>query len=376
MPRRTRPSRRTVLLAALLGTAAGCATLAEGGGGDTALPNAVAGPFREIKDEELGNNRSSPNALESDENLPRDIAVLDEDGDPTTLAVVAFAAATLPPDGQDKASPSAPPNAILRYAAVDGRSWDRAAEPVFVPEEAWEGGTVGAPAVVAVGGELLLFYEASGGIGLALSTDGGHTFQRSGASPVLAPAAGGWEAGAAPRSPGVARGFDGSLRLFYAVETAAASFRIGEARSTDGGRSFARLGSGPALAPATAPVAVTGDAPYDDASVGSPFPLAIVTASGRRILRLYYAARDAAGRTTIALAARDGDDGAFQRAATPVFGDAANDLGPREPCVVRFTEFSFLFATQRAGDSDNEAYPAVAGGVAPGNVTLPAPEPR
>jgi hypothetical protein len=60
------------------------------------------------------------------------------------------------------------------------------------------------------------------------------------------------------------------------------------------------------------------------------------------------------------------------RAFNSVLG-TGKPLGPREPCVVSFTGFAFLYATQKASTTD--VNPAVAVGVAPATVTLPPPMP-
>jgi hypothetical protein len=346
--------------------AASCATLPESGG-DEALPNAKAGPFRDIDAIELGNSRAAPNVMDDDDRFARDPSVVDLDGDPATLAAAGFFAVTIPP-GEDPADPGAPPNAIVRNEALDGRSFDRAPVTVLEPEAPWEGGTVGAPSALRVEGEIWLYYAAPGGIGLARSTDG-FTFAREPA-PVLAPADGGWEQGAVPASPGVVALPDGSLRMFYEVPGEGGASSIGEARSTDG-ITWERVGSGPALAPS--PPAAGAEDPYDGLSVGDPAPVLAASATGRASLRLYHTARDRSGKSVIALAARFGDE-PLQRAAAPVFG-ASSSLAPRAPWVVVYPDLSLLFATQRAGTSDTQSYPAVSAGVAPANAHLPPPDP-
>jgi hypothetical protein len=219
-----------------------------------------------------------------------------------------------------------------------------------------------------VGGEVFLYYAAAGGIGLAKSADT-HVFTKV-SGPVLGPTTSGWENGAVPQSPGVVVLADGSFRMFYAVPMAAGfSFSIGEASSTDGA-TWTRLGAGPALAP-VGPGDAGGES-WDAASVGSPFPQLTVSADGRAILRLFYAARDLTGAQTIGLAARYGTDGPFERASSPVFG-TGDTLAPREPCTVAFTGFTLLYATESSSTSDT--HPAIAVGVAPATVVLPAPVP-
>ncbi len=261
----------------LLGLAS-CATLPEPAGGDQNLPNASAGPFRALSDavqvigdgglvlgSEIGNSRSAPNGLDDSRDYGRDIAVVDADGDPSTLEVVAYVAAAVTMNGMDP-TPTTPTRSLVRYGALDGRSFDYSAEVVLTPDAAWEGGLLASPAAVRAGGEILLYYAAAGGIGLAKSADG-HAFTKL-AAPVLAPVPGGWEQGAVPASPGVVVLADGSFRMFYEVTTgtgaAPSATSIGEASSPDGA-TWTRLGTAPALAP-TGP----GDNPGTswDCSVG------------------------------------------------------------------------------------------------------------
>lgn len=361
---------RIVAALALLALAAGCATLAEAESGGANLPNAGAGPFRALVQGEIGALRTAPNALADDETFPRDPAVIDADGDPATPGVLGFFAANPALAGQEP-DPTALPSAIVRYGAADDRSFDRSEVLVLTAEAPWEGGTVGAPAAVRAGGEILLYYAAKGGIGLARSADGGSFVREAG--PVLGPDASGWEAGAVPASPGVVRLEDGSFRMFYEVSGPSGS-RIGEARSDDG-VAWIRLGSGPVLAPSTADDPARP--PYDDASVGAPYPVLARSAGGRAILRIYYSAVDSSGNRAVGLAARFGDDGMgpLERAASAVFGSGSS-LGAREPCVLmRDNSYALLFATQRAGRANSADYPAVAAGVAPADAALPPPAP-
>jgi hypothetical protein len=373
-------------LAAALCLASGlasCATLPEPAGGDQNLPNASAGPFRALSDSadvigdagivpgasELGNSRSAPDGLDDSRNYGRDITVLDADGDPTTLGVVAYVAAAATMGGMDPTQ-TTPTSTLVRYGALDGRSFDYSAEVVLKADAPWEGGLMASPSAVLVGGQTFLYYAAAGGIGLARSSDG-HAFTKV-AAPVLAPAtgagAGDWEQGAVPASPGVVALPDGSLRMFYEVPRGGGVTAIGEASSGDG-TTWTRLGSAPVLA-----AVGSGDAgeTWDAASVGSPFPQVATSAAGRPVMRLFYGARDGAGVQTIALAARQGTDGPFVRAVSPVFG-TSNALGPREPCTVVFAGFTLLYATQSSSSSGG--HPAIAVGVAPATTVLPAPVP-
>jgi hypothetical protein len=116
------------------------------------------------------------------------------------------AAAVLAPDADEAGRVGAP--AVLRTAAGwalffefgdgagirratsdDGRAFARdPAEPVLLPDAAWEGGRIGAPAAVTLpDGAVALFYEGGdgAGLGLALAPDG-VTFTKQPA-PVLTP---------------------------------------------------------------------------------------------------------------------------------------------------------------------------------------------
>ncbi|WP_437971866.1 hypothetical protein WMF04_22350 [Sorangium sp. So ce260] len=362
---------------AALASLASCATLPSDGD-EGSLPSALAGPFREIDQEELGNSRAAPHAMDDDERFARDASVIDLDDDPSTLAAAGFFAATLRPEDAPP-DPVAPPNAIVRHDAADGRSFGRAAVTVLTPELPWEGGVAAAPSALLVDGEIWLYYAAEGGIGLARSA-GGSAFAREPA-PVLAPLAsgdGGWERGATPGSPGVVRLPDGSLRMFYVVAGDGDASLVGEARSDDG-LAWERVGDGPALAPAPRPPAgaPAGEGegePFDSVAVFDPAPVLAVSATGRPSLRVYYAGRDSAGRSAIGLAARFGHDGPLQRAVAPVFG-ASSALAPRAPAVAAYPGFSLLFVTQVAGAREGQGYPAVAAGVAPADAALPPPAP-
>jgi hypothetical protein len=342
-----------------LALAYGCATLVDAGGGDDFAPNAAAGPFRDIREGELGNGRVAPYALKDDTRFMRDPSVADVDGDPATLAVVAFAATG--------ATAFGPTDKIIRTTAEDGRSFDRATSDVLIAHPGdWEKGFVGAPSALRTASGWRLYYAAGEGVGLAESDDG-VTFTRVGTGPVLGVAASGWDADAVPHSPSVVAMPDGTLRMFYAV-TIAGKAELGEARSTDGVMWTRRA----------APVLIPEAGGFDAGGADGPHAVHAVSPLGRAILWVYYGATDAAGKKTVMAAARDlsaSADGPLVRALSPVYG-TGNSLGPSEPCVVRFAGFTLLFATERAGVNSTQNYPAVAVGVAPALVTLPAPVPQ
>ncbi|MFT3772075.1 MAG: hypothetical protein QM820_42255 [Minicystis sp.] len=353
-------------LAALLALSS-CATQPEPPGGEMGLPSAGAGPFRALVTGELGQSRSAPNALTDSRGYARDVAVIDLDGKPDTFEVAGFVAAAVKQNGVDP-EPDTPTSTIVRYGAADARSFDRSATVVLTADAPWEGGVVSAPAVVRVDGALWLYYAAAGGIGLARGDAQGMAFTKE-AGPVLAPAASGWEAGSVPKSPGVVRLDDGTFRLFYEVALADGSSAIGEASSKDGS-SFDRIGDAPALSPSRG-ASDAGDAPYDGAGVGGPFPMLADSGAGEPILRVYYGAVDTTGKKTIGLAARYGKDEPLQRAVAPVFG-TGKPLQPGEPCVLVFTSFALLFVTEQNSTTDED--PAVAAGVAPATAALPPPD--
>ena len=350
---------KSVSLLLLPASLATCATLADSGGGDTNMPNAGAGPFREIEQLELGRG-VAPFALGDDGDFPRDASILDVDGDLQSLEAWGYVAHTVFAEGVEP-DPAAPANEIVRHIALDGRSFDRFPIAVLTAEPGWEGGVAGSPSALWVGDEVWLYYAAAGGVGLAVSSDGA-AFSRVGDGPVLSPA-GGWEQQAVPQSPTVVRLEDGGFHMFYELTTSAGPV-IGEARSADG-ISWQRVGQQPALAAGAA----NG---WEGGGVEAPFAVLTRSAEGRLIEQLYYGAISAEGDRVVALAARYDAEGSFQRASAPVFGTSGS-LEPTEPCVVRHDGFSLLFASARRGTSAAQDYPAVAVGVAPATVTLPAP---
>ena len=166
--------------------ATACATLAnEAGDLDVERPNALAGPFRLLKDPELS-SKDAPYILKKRYSDFRDPSVIAEGSElgPTTL----YATVT---------SPSG--DSIQRFSAPDGRSFDPAGADVLTPTESWEGGAIAQPSVARVNGELWLAYAAAGGIGLARSSDG-ETFVKDPA-PVLEAGGDAWEGGVAPQAP-------------------------------------------------------------------------------------------------------------------------------------------------------------------------------
>lgn len=353
-------ARFALVTLALVATA--CATLAAAETGGENLPNAAAGPFRALRTDEVGNLRSAPNVLVDDQTFPRDGTVIDADGDLSTPEVFGYFAVAPPPSMGDP-DPAAPTRAIVRYSALDGRSFDRAPVTVLEPAQPWQGGVLGAPAALRVEDELFLYYSAEGGIGLATSVDG-VKFDPS-IGPTLEPDSTGWEAGKVPSNPGVVRLDDGSFRMFYDVPFDGGR-RIGEARSDDG-ITWQRVGNAAVLEPRKD--SNPDDPFYDGASVEAPYPVLGKSSEGRPILRVYYAAIDSTGRRSIGVAARyTPAEGPLERAIGPVFN---NSLGPGQPCVDVRPGYSLLFVTQLEGTSKSERIPASAAAISPADAVLP-----
>jgi hypothetical protein len=333
--------------------AAGCATLADGHAGLDNPPSARTGPFRLLASGEVGFGRPAPFAMDDGKTFLRDVSVIDLDGDPSTLAVAGYFAASL------AVAKDAPPDGILRFDAPDGRSFGASGSAVLSPTLAWEGGTVGAPSAILRGAETWLFYAGAGGIGLAKSSDGA-TFEKA-SGPVLDRTAIAWAA-SEPRSPSVVALVDGTLALFFEADTARGP-AIGEARSSDG-LAWTLVGAAPAI---------VGGGALDELGVGSPSALLRRSEEGRPIVDVYFTALGRAG-SSIGLASRFGDaahaDDALVKSPSSMLTPSPK-LAIREPSVVRFSTVTFLFATENASKSSSD--PAVVVGVAPALATLPPP---
>lgn len=338
--------RRTLLLSLIVPC---CATLAsEAGDSDAVRPNAGAGPFRLVTDDELG-TATAPYLLRQKAPAYREPSALAlDDGKPGSTALYAVAEIS-------------GAHGIYRFVATDGRSFGPAdpSAAVIAPSESWEGALLSDPEVARVGSEIWIYYASEGGIGLARSSDG-VTFEKL-PGPVLATASGGWDDGATPSSPGHLELRPGEHRLFYA-----ALGSIGEARSPDG-LVWERLAE-PVLEPAPP---APDDPPFDEAAVSDPEPVLAHSAEGRRIVRVYYAGTSAEGGGAVGLAARFGDSGPLDRAALPALSTSRR---PRDPALLPLGELSLLYFTQQAGAGAAQDYPALALAVAPATLVLPSPE--
>jgi len=334
--------------------AAGCATLADGAPGLDNPPSARAGPFRLLGPGELGQGRAAPFAMDVQKTSLRDPCILDIDGDPSTLEVEGYFAAS-----DEDAGADANPTSIVRVGALDGRSFDRMPVTMLTATEAWEGGTVGAPSVIADGARRRLYYSAAGGIGLAESEDGQSFTSRD--APVIASVP--WADGP-PRSPSVVTLPNGSYRLFFEATQGGAA-AIGEAKSTDG----------IAWDVLEEPALTHGPSGSLDASgVASPAATVATSAEGRKILYVYYSGKGDDGKRSITLAARflAEPDAPLEKGNKSVYSPSGA-LEPREPSVIRFEDFTFLFTAQKRTKSSSDVVVTV--GVSPGTIELPAPDP-
>lgn len=348
--------RRARLLVVLLPALAvlRCATIAAPAGDDDAVrPNARAGPFRALRADEIpaGTGTSAPYVVNDGKAHYREESAL-------ALDAAAAGQTALYAVG-DRANDSP---AIFRFVAPDARAF--ALEPataVLAPEQAWEGAAVGAPDAHRVGGEVWLYYSGAGGIGLARSSDG-VGFTREPAPVLSSDGAPAWEGGDAPGSPALLELAPDDFRLFYV-----ANKRIGEARSSDGVH-FERVGAAPPLEPEGG--GDTDDPPFDSDAVGDPCAVVMRSPEGRTVTRVYFAGTGADGKRAVGMAARFGADGPLTRATAPVFS-ASRDA--RSPSVLVYDHYTLLFLTENAGTATSLLYPAIAAGIAPGNLAIPVP---
>ena len=328
---------------------ASCGTGASPAGGDRDLPNAQAGPFRLLRAGEMKGR--APFVI--DRSPPWEgPAALDLDGDPETPGTAVYVS-------------WGTTSTITRFELPDGRSLEGNGVQVLEATEAWEQpGGVRHPAVLREGGEVWMYYEASGCVGRAVSQDGGQTFVKNPTTPVLCGEPG-WEGGALG-APSVFRGFDGKIRLLYG-----ASGVIGEAISDDG-VAFRRLRGEPLLTRVGAPPLPEGaelDEVFDSAAVGEPDALTVRSALDRPITLIYYTGTNRLGRTAVGLAARLGDDGVASRNPAPVL--ARHDA--RGPSALRLAGFTLLYVAGRSSEVSPTWQSVILGAVAPADRSLAGP---
>lgn len=349
-----------IRLAALALLSGACATLANGTAGLDNVPTSKAGPFRLLTVSEMHQpERIAPRAVDDGVRQLRAPSVVDIDGDPVTLEVEGYFAASA-----DDAEVGSPSIRIMMLLAIDGRDFEKA-DPVLVlePQHDWEGGVIGAPSVLAPVGrtQRILYYEAEGGIGRAVAAEASTLFD-SADTPVLAPEDVPWARGGL-HSPSIVELPDSTFRLYFAAEDADGPV-LGVASSEDG---IDFEDEGVVLRTGSSALSVDG------AFVGAPFAVMGVSPEARTILYVYYTAIANDGRQTISMAARFVDDGApegLDKSVGAMYGPSGS-VGPDEPCVVRFEDFSLLFCSQRTARDTPD--PIVVVGVSPGDAVLPPP---
>lgn len=306
-----------------------CGTLNDEGVVTSDVPSADMGPFRALQNKEL--KGTAPFVLDDSRAQYTDAAAL-SDG----AGVIMYAVSG---------------GKIVRTRSLDGRTFYGIGQPgklppvVLSPDQPWEGAAVVGPCAYRPSpsdAQVWLFYsavggpEASGGIGLARSSDGGLTFTKD-PGPLLA---------GDVRSPTVFALPSGALAMLFTTTAG-----IEEARSTDGGATWTRI-PGPVLR------ASGIEGAFDAALVADPVAITRVTPAGRFHVRVLYTGATPAGATAIGFAARYGEDGPLTRNSQPAFASGS------QPAYAA----PFLYFTQ-----PHPAYLAIAAALEPLDATLPAP---
>jgi hypothetical protein len=231
---------------------------------------------------------------------------------------------------------------------------------------------------VRVGSDVWLYYAAAGGVGLAVSSDGGRTFQPQ-PGPVLGADQGiGWES-TPPRAPSVAVLPDGTFHMLYASGDA-----VGEAKSSDG-KTWQRVDGDPTtpaldpvllpsahVDPSTLPAGVPP--PFDEGAVDDPLLVPTVDAAGRLLLRALYtgysAPIGAPSRTSaIGVAGRFGTNGVFTKQPNPVYSVQS---GEAAPALLQFGDEQALLYVQQKNTTVTPSYVSIAAAYAPASGMLGA----
>ena len=345
--------RRALVVAFASGAASSCATLAQGHAGLDNPPSSREGPFRLLIAGEIGAEHPAPYAIDDGRNFLRDPSVVRGDGGP--LSVTGYFAGV-----DDGKASSDPTTRIVRFDALDGRTFPQAGVVVLTAGETWEGGTIGAPSALHETSGDTLYYEGAGGIGRALPSGDGTTFA-SASAPVMSAAMVPWGEGQTPKSPAVVRLKDSSYRMFFEVDLHDGA-AIGEAKSTDA-EAWTLVGEGPALVHGAA-------GSVDELGAATPSAVLATSEEGREILDVYYTAMSANG-PSIALAARfldTANDAPLVRSPSAMLA-AVKSLAVRKPSVVRLDSFTLLFATENVSKTSTD--PGVIVAVTPATVMLP-----
>src|ERR1700733_8374323 len=272
------------LPAFVLATVVSCATQGGGSTGASNVPSAGDGPFRPLVADEVSTHDIAPYVFTNNSAQYRDPSVVAVTRDPTSAEVWMYAVARV--NGAD---------VIVRTHATDGRSFygdigddftnaTDHAPTVLQASLAWEGASLSGPRALMQGGQVLLYYAGSGGIGVATSSDG-LTFTKTPA-PVLTPdLTAAWET-TAPHAPAVAVFPDGTWHMLYG-----AGDSIGEATSADG-MTWTRVADNPVLTPSamvdpsTLPAGV--QPPFDESRVDDPVMAPQTDLDGGLQVRVLY----------------------------------------------------------------------------------------
>jgi hypothetical protein len=364
--------RATLFPFALLGIIA-CGTIASPGGGALNLPTTNLGPFAPLTKDEVAPGDEPPFVFSNESAQYRDPCVLPVSPGASGPGVIMFAVAT----GSSGA-------VIVRTHADDGRSFygdsvdaqnthpSHAAPVVLHATQPWEGRDLSGPSALRVGSDVWLYYAGAGGIGLAVSHDGGGTFQ-SQSAPVLAAAGGAsWEP-TPPRAPSVAILPDGSFHMLYASGDA-----IGEAVSADG-KAWQRVGADPVLVPSahvdpsTLPTGVPP--PFDEGAVDDPLLVPTTDVAGRLVLHVLYTGYSApigapSRASAIGLAGRFGTSGRFTKQPDPVYNVQSNEAAP---ALQPLGDSQALLYVQQSNTSVMPSFLSIAAAYAPASSMLGAP---
>lgn len=341
------------LAAALVGVgvvAAACGTQAPSAGGDVDLPNALAGPFRVLRKDELRSTAPFILPLSAGEYKAPTVVVTDAATRQAALYAHSIKKGFAP--------------VIYRIEIDDARLAQKDRKLVLAKGEPWEGDTgITDPSALLENGQTRLYYAAGGCIGVATSGDG-VMFEKRASGPLLCPRPGAWDESPL-RGPAVVRDRDGTLRLFYE-----SGGLIGEAISIDG-ETFERRGMGPVLTPTEgAPLEADAevDESFDSAWVGDPHAVVATTALGRPVTYLYFTGQNRLGRTAVGMAARVGD-GTFVKNRAP----ALSRYDANAPCVVRLGDITMLYTSGRSSEAADTFTQAIIGAMAPANASLVLP---
>lgn len=270
------------LALAALGSTSSCGTLAASSRGDVDLPASIAGPFTELSPAQ---NPGGTNTLIAGRG-----GQLADEPCVITVGPLRVAYVTL---WRGTPGDAAATRTIGRTVESGPRTLSFVeASDVFTAQNAWEGGSVGAPHVVLEGASsYVLVYEAAGRIGLARSTDG-VTFERR-AEPILTPLAAMSE-GPALSAPSLARAPDGTWWLAYG---SAGQIFVASASAPEG--PYTRHGA--VLTPRTDPTLSGGDGGvlgFEANELDDPALAIETTPTGRTAFYLFYTAVGVVPMTT------------------------------------------------------------------------------